>query len=308
MRMHLLLVLLTQGLGPAAAGQDSIPTYLPNRVYDSKHKRFTDVEAAAATLARADVVLVGEEHDDPATHRIELALLEAIARRRDSVVVSLEMFERDAQRLVDGYLGGEIAESVFLARARPWPRYRTDYRGLVELARGRRWPVVAANVPRPLATLVSRSGLAALDTLADTLASHRAAQLDCPLDDDYAESFVEVMRGMPSHGGPAPTPAEAAERINRMYFAQCLKDETMAESIARAWESGRLIVHYTGSFHSDFRRGTASRVRRRLPDAKVVVLSVVPVGNLDDIDPPSKERKRADFLIYVLKPPPKPAS
>ena len=69
-----------------------------------------------------------------------------------------------------------------------------------------------------------------------------------------------------------------------------------------------MIVHYTGSFHSDFQRGTAARVRRRLPDAKVVVLSVVPVGNLDDIDPPSKERKRADLLIYVLKPPPEPPS
>ena len=97
------------------------------------------------------------------------------------------------------------------------------------------------------------------------------------------------------------------DRVNRMYFAQCLKDETMAESIARAWQPGRLVVHYNGSFHSDFRRGTAARVRRRLPDAKTSVLTVVPVANLDTVDPASSERKRADYLIYVLKPPAQPA-
>ena len=289
------------------AAQDPGSGYLPHRVYDSKSKRFSDFESLTKAMARVDVVLVGEQHDDPATHRIELALLEAIARRRDSVVLSLEMFERDVQPVLDGYLGDQTPESVFVARSRPWPRYRTDYRGLVELARARRWPVVAANVPRPLASLVSRAGLTGLDTLADSTAVHRAAALECPLDDDYAKSFSEVIRAMPSHGPPPASPAEATDRIHRMYFAQCLKDETMAESIARAWQPGRLVVHYNGSFHSDFRRGTAARVRRRLPDAKTSVLTVVPVANLDTVDPASSERKRADYLIYVLKPPAQPA-
>ena len=40
------------------------------------------------------------------------------------------------------------------------------------LARARGWPVAASNVPRPLASLVGRGGLAALDTLE---AARRAA-------------------------------------------------------------------------------------------------------------------------------------
>src|ERR1051326_9294767 len=62
-----------------------------------RHKRFTDFESMVADLGSADIVFIGEEHDDPATHRMELALLEGIGRRRDSVVVALEMFERDVQ-------------------------------------------------------------------------------------------------------------------------------------------------------------------------------------------------------------------
>src|SRR5262245_37370058 len=72
-------------------------SYVPQRVYDTDHKRFTDFEAMLHEVAKADVVFVGEQHDDPHTHRLELAILEGLARRRTDVIVSLEMFERDVQ-------------------------------------------------------------------------------------------------------------------------------------------------------------------------------------------------------------------
>ena len=116
----------------------------------------------------ADVVFVGEQHDDPETHFAEFALLEGIGRQRHRVVLSLEMFERDVQPMLDDYLAGRMSEADFLAKSRPWDRYATDYRALVMLARARGWPVIASNVPRPIASAVSRKGLAALDTLPPT--------------------------------------------------------------------------------------------------------------------------------------------
>ncbi|HEV8357857.1 MAG TPA: hypothetical protein VGQ17_13985, partial [Gemmatimonadales bacterium] len=50
------------------------PSYVPHRVYDTRHKRFTDFETLIATVSSADLVFVGEEHNDPATHRMEVAL------------------------------------------------------------------------------------------------------------------------------------------------------------------------------------------------------------------------------------------
>src|SRR5919108_5208072 len=97
----LLLTLAASGIPqtPASAVASGFsPThasYVPERVYDSDRKRFTDFEVMLADLARADVVFVGEQHDDPATHRLELAILEGMIRRRTGVVVALEMFERD---------------------------------------------------------------------------------------------------------------------------------------------------------------------------------------------------------------------
>src|SRR5574338_1142962 len=85
-------------------------SYVPQRVYDSRKKKFTDFEAMLADLSRADVVFVGEQHDDRNTHRLELALLEGLMRRRGTLTLSLEMFERDAQPLLSGYVAGQISE------------------------------------------------------------------------------------------------------------------------------------------------------------------------------------------------------
>ena len=37
---------------------------MPQRVYDTDDKRFVDFEAMLVELAKADVVFVGEQHDD----------------------------------------------------------------------------------------------------------------------------------------------------------------------------------------------------------------------------------------------------
>jgi uncharacterized iron-regulated protein len=48
----------------------------PHRAYDTRRKQFLDFESLVSRLTAADLVFVGEQHDDPATHRMELALLE----------------------------------------------------------------------------------------------------------------------------------------------------------------------------------------------------------------------------------------
>lgn len=282
---------------PAALAAQS--SYVPNRVYDTRKKQFIDFETLASRLAATDLVFVGEQHDDPATHRMELAILEGIARRRDSVVLALEMFERDVQPRLDEYLAGTLAEADFLKDSRPWKNYPTDYRPLVELARERKWPVVASNVPRPMASLVARAGLPALDTLPPERRAQVAQAIVCP-EDDYYRKFVAVMGDMSAHG-PTASPEDARARMMRTYQAQCIKDETMGESVARAWQPGRLVVHYNGSFHSDYRLGTAVRARQRT-DARMIVVTAVPVKDLDAVKPSKDDRKRADYLLYVLAP------
>ncbi len=299
MLLSLLVILAQSPVHPVIA----TASYVPERVYDSDRKRFTDFEAMLADLARADVLFVGEQHDDPNTHRLELAILEGLARRRGNVALALEMFERDVQGLVSEYASGSTAEDAFLKGSRPWPRYATDYRPLIEFAKSKGWPIVASNVPRRLASAVSKGGLVALKT-SDGDPALYAAEQHCP-EDDYFDRFAETMTSHPMPGTEKMPAAEQRAMVQRFYESQCLKDETMAESVVRARENGSpLVVHVNGSFHSDFGDGAAERVRRRLPRARVVVVSILPVENLDTLEPTKQDRKRADYLVFTLSPRP----
>ena len=305
------------------------PVYVPERVYDTRKQAFTDLESMIADVAKADIVFVGEQHDDPNTHRLEAAILDGLRRRGVTVTLSLEMFERDTQADVDSYLAGKVSEEEFLKISRPWPRYATDYRPLVELAKAQGWPVVASNVPRRLASSVAKTGLTALETLTPADRAWAAADIQCPRD-AYFERFAAQMNGhqaspgdkntaaspgAASPGVPANVPGRAKapeekkpptaaelQTTERYYFSQCVKDETMAEAIASAFERhGRKpVVQVTGAFHSDFGQGTAERVRRRLPDRRLAVVSVLPVKDLDTLAPAGEDLKRGDFLLYTI--------
>ena len=290
---------------PPVAVEADEPSYVPQRVYDTQRKRFTDFEMLGADLARADVVLVGEQHDDANTHRLELAILEGFARRHVPVTLSLEMFERDVQESVDTYVGGTGAEADFLKGTRPWPRYATDYRPLVEFARAHKWAVVAANVPRRIASEIAKGGRSAVEALSASDRKLAATELQCP-HDDYFTRFAESMGTHPTAGSGSGAGGSAADSTTeRYYWAQCVKDETMAESIAAAFArlEGRpgAVVHFTGAFHSDYGEGTGERVRRRLSGRRVTTVSIVPVESLDDLAPDGDDLKRADYLVFTAK-------
>ena len=265
--------------------------YVPQRVYDTRQKTFSDFETMLADLARADAVFVGEQHDDANTHRLELAIVEGLTRRGVSVVVALEMFERDVQSQVEGYAAGRITEEQFLKDSRPWPRYASDYRPHIEFARAHHLPIVASNVPRRIASDVSKNGMPAIEKLGSDDRAFAAREVQCPTSGDYYQRFGEAMGG---HEG-----ANA-----NFYFAQCVKDETMGESVATAFQknaTGRVtIVHVNGAFHSDFGEGTADSARRRMPGRRIAVVSMLPVDDLDTAKPDDDDFKRADYLVFTI--------
>jgi hypothetical protein len=158
---------------------------------------------------------------------------------------------------------------------------------------------VAANVPRRIAADVAKVGKPAVDSLNSTDRPLAAADLQCP-HDAYFNRFAEQMGGhQASSGSSGDTTTE------RYYWAQCVKDETMAESIATAFTKleGRpgVVVHVTGAFHSEYGEGTGERVRRRLAGRRVAAVSIMPVENLDSIVPQSSDLRRADYLVYTIK-------
>ncbi len=266
---------------------------VPHRVVDAASKRISDLEVLLADVARADVVFIGEQHDHVDTHRLELTLLEGLARRQRDVIVALEMFARDVQDPLEHFLMGHLSEAEFLAAARPWPRYATDYKPLVDFASARQWPVVAASAPRALVAEVVRGGLEVLRTRSDTERASVARELSCPTDDAYFRRFQEAR-----NGGPVP--------VQGAYLARCLQDETVGETVAQVLTAGAsggtrpLVVSINGAFQTAIGQGVVERTRRRLPDKRLLVIAIVPVENLDAVTTDAGDPRRADYIVYVL--------
>lgn len=336
---------------PVAVPDSTRPPYL---VFTGQGEPST-LDAVLEAMAAADVVYVGESHDDSVAHAIETELLQkAFARyavqtpapsdtgskgRRDrkrsartsprSLVLAMEMFERDVQLVLDEYLAGLIRERDFLAASRPWGNYASDYRPLVEFARIHKIPVVATNAPARYVSRVGREGpasLAALDKTARTF----VAPLDVnPASEAYGERFRQIMQDMmaaamrtsaktdsaSAEQAPArPMPADTARTrpaasdaagspsphgTRYTLDAQNLRDATMAYSIVRTLESrrGAMILHVNGSFHSNFGLGTPEHTARMRPKTRQLVVALLSEG-YPHFDPETM-RGAGDFVLLT---------
>lgn len=273
------------------------------RVYASATRAFVNLDQLAADASGADVVLIGDVPGHRAAHEFEYALVEALGRHRQGVIVALEMFDRDAQEILDRFQMRHMSEAAFLAEARAWPGYARDYKPLVDFAIGKSWPIVAANVPRRIAADVAARGLDAIAGRTDADRLFVPASVECPTDDDYHRRVIERLRAEPSDGQAARDSAA----VERRYLSHCVEDETIAESIAIIYTAGSLgarrplVVGLVRDVRVAYDGGTVSRARRRLPQQRVVTVSILPAGEANALTPDTAIPPRADYVVYVAR-------
>ncbi len=236
-----------------------------------KHGKSVNIDDIAKDIQKCDVLIYGEKHDNIDGHKVELALFQRICAMHAKTALALEMFETDVQALLNRYLSGDINEPEFLKTSRPWQNYETDYKPLVEFARTKKLPVIAANIPRRLASMVAMRGTEAWAQLGED----RVWVPDTCffLNDDYRKNFEATMNDNPMMG------ADQMKQISmdNLYKAQVVKDEKMAESILGFLEKndGFKAVLFVGAFHSDYKLGVAQKLIMREPNLKIVTVSNV---------------------------------
>ena len=230
---------------------------------------------------KADIVLFGEYHNNPIAHWLEVKLTKDLLGKR-SLILGAEMFERDNQDALDGYLQGTIDQKGLDTLARLWKNYKTDYKPWVDLAKREKLPIVATNIPRKYANLVYKKGLQALDTLPS---AERKWIVSLPFPYDGNLSQYEKMKKMARHN-PENLP-----------MAQAIKDATMAESIETHYKKGSLFLHLNGSYHSDFFQGIYWYLRKRNPNLKILTISTLSQSSLKKLS--SEAYGQADFILVV---------
>ena len=238
------------------------------RIYDGKGNPATLADILKAASG-SDAVFLGENHDDAVGHAFQAEVFRQIVEREmgnRKIGLTLEMFERDVQVVIDEYLSGLITENHFLLSSRPWGNYKWDYRPLIELAKEKNLPVIAANAPRRYINMVSRNGRDALSGL-----SKEARKSLPPL--PYAEPSAAYSAKFKALMGPSP---EAQMGIDKILASQSLWDASMAHAVATFLKENKkgLAVHLNGSFHTESRLGTVDHLLKYRSKTRVTVVTI----------------------------------
>ncbi|OQY37875.1 MAG: hypothetical protein B6226_04505 [Candidatus Cloacimonetes bacterium 4572_65] len=246
-------------------------------------------------LVKDDVVFFGELHDDSLLHHLEATLFEAMADKNKRVVLSMEMFETDNQEALTKYVRGEYSEEEFKANVRLWPNHYPDYEPLLQIAKRYKRDVIAANVPRRYAGRIVREGEDYIETLPADERKLLARKL-VVLDDDYKTKFFATMSGM---GGKRKMAMQGDDMVMKIYKAQCLKDDTMAESIYDYMKENKKakVLHINGDFHSSNHLGTAQKVALLNPKLDISVITPVPFEVGSKLEWDSSLTPLGDYLI-----------
>lgn len=224
-----------------------------------------DDPALTAAIDAADILVLGEVHDNPRHHRIQALAMER-AFRADGArpAVILEMLPRRMQDDVDAYSG----MSDGFGPAMDWS--------------GRGWPDPAIYAPVFRAAFDAGAAIRAGDLDRDGIRALYAEGPDAlppairavydlmsPLDETVAAEMTDIQ--FDGHCGLMPR-----ERMAGMVTIQRARDAALAEAVLEAFREGfRPVVLITGNGHARTDHGAGRLLSLALPDASILSLGIL---------------------------------
>ncbi|MCL1475447.1 ChaN family lipoprotein [Argonema antarcticum] len=235
-----------------------LPTYNPQTVLQQ--------------LTQANVVYLGETHNNAEDHLIQLQIIEELHRQNPNIAIAMEMFQRPFQFQLDRYIANDLTERQLQDRTDykdrwgyPWEYYAP----ILRFAKANRLPVLAMNTPTEITRKVARSGLESLSqSEQQDIPPLSEIRTDNPA---YRQLMLDIYQQM--HQGVGGS----SNSFDRFFQAQVLWDETMAEVIAKFLRTNPdfQVVAIVGQGHIIYGHGIPTRVARRLGSANLVQRTVL---------------------------------
>jgi uncharacterized iron-regulated protein len=187
---------------------------------------------------RADVVYLGERHDNPADHRYELELIRGLVQRKIKFAIGWEMFDRTQQGTIDAWAAHAISLQTMLTKTefqKHWGTYSAVYKQILQITEDANVPNVALNAAPALVQKIAQG---------EPLTAKEKALVPCGFvaTEKGYRNFIAMMGGHPGMN-------ETDQR--RFFEAQNTWDQTMASRILefKSRNPNILLVVLTGRGH-----------------------------------------------------------
>ncbi len=202
-----------------------------------------DLEATARLIAAragsAEVVYLGELHDNPQHHAIQARILAALLASGARPALAFEMVPETRQAALEAAVQGDAGQAevnrLLGWSAQGWPDF-TMYWPLFELARKHQLPVVGTDVDPAIIRRIGRDGLAA--------AGPDAARLRSALPDDPARDQAIARRLRAAHCDQI-----TEDRATRMLDGWYARNVVIARRVSGGLERASQVVVIIGRGH-----------------------------------------------------------
>ncbi len=242
-------------------------------------------------LANSDMIFFGESHTNPISHWMQLEMSKSFFDiKGEELFFGAEMFESGNQLVINEYLKGLYPEDKMIPEiTNMWGNYQTDYQPLVEFAKENNLRFIATNIPRRYASMINKMGIDALKEL-----SPEALALIGPDLKKYFDPTVKAYAEMSDNMGDHVPP-----NMLNIQTAQAAKDASMAHFSLKNFNTGNLLFHFEGSYHSNYGQGIIWWINKIQPG---LILKSITTVNKSEWNEMTDEQKAtiANYIIVVV--------
>jgi uncharacterized iron-regulated protein len=245
-----------------------------------KDRKTTSLKDMVEEVRSAGVIFIGEQHDDPAHHKTQLDVIKTLHEKDSNLSIGLEMFKKEDQENLDGWISGRIPEKKFIPHfLKNWGFGWELYRDIFLFARTNKIPLLGLNVPDEITRKVGKTGFL---SLTDEERMKLPPGVTCELDQEYMDHLVMVF--------------QYKKNTDKSFFyfceAQVLWDQAMAWHLTDYMKKNpeRTVIVLAGAIHT-WKYGIPKQKQRYISGEQKVIVPDLPVG------PDLISEDDADYLV-----------
>jgi uncharacterized iron-regulated protein len=249
----MVFAMIAEGAGPG------------RKVLRIRDRRVISFAQMIVEVKKADLVFVGEIHDNSAHHRAEFDILRAFHESDTPMAVGLEMFRADSQGALNDWVQGRLSEKKFAAiYFDNWQMPWYWYEAILWYARDHELPIIGLNISSAIAKKVAQQGFS-------SLSGNERGQLppgiSCSVDRKYMEF---IRKAYADHG-------LSDRKFINFCEAQMVWDKSMAWTLIdyRKKNPDKTVVVLAGVGHA-WRRGIPEQVSSDSKLTSRIILPLIP--------------------------------
>lgn len=208
-------------------------------------------------------IFVGEVHTEYSHHANQLAVIEAMFKRKKKIAIAMEMVQIEYASVLNDFVRGRISEKEMLDKIKYYNNWSFDYSlyaPIFKFARDNNVDIIPLNIPRSVTSKVFNGSI---DNLTIEEKAYLPKKMNI-LNSRYEDKLYNIFE----------IHADESKEFSNFYFSQNIWDEAMAKNMAdyRMVNPDTTIIVLCGNGHAGKNSGIPYRFKRITGEDSFVIM------------------------------------